>query len=179
MPVTATRILRSPSTLPEAWEKNPRLPRGVAAVLAALRFSAPAPELLRGLSDADWKSTLDFADRASLTLFLGSLYRDHLPSWVAARIHRNIAGNTERTGRLRAALVEIAAAFDARNIDYLLLKGFSHENDYAPDPYLRVGYDLDLFSPGSSLPRAHETLREMQYVPSKAPKTPSPITIRP
>jgi MFS family permease len=148
-----------------AWEKNPRLPRGVAAVLAALRFSAPAPELLRQLSDVEWKSTLDFADRSSLTLFLGALYRDYLPAWVAERIDRNIAGNTERIGRLRAALVEIAAAFDARNIDYLLLKGFSHETDYAPDPYLRVGYDLDLFAPESSLRHAHETLRGMDYVP--------------
>ena len=165
MPVTGTRIRRSPSTLPEAWEKNSRLPRGVAAVLASLRFSSPAPELLRGLSDAEWKSTLDFADRASLTLFLGALYREYLPAWVAERTDRSIAGNTERTGRLRASLVEIAAAFDARGIDYLLLKGFSHENDYAPDPYLRVGYDLDLFAPESSLPRAHQTLREMEYVP--------------
>src|SRR5271169_3963476 len=127
MPVTGTRILQSPSTMPEAWEKNPRLPRGVAAVLAALRFSAPAPELLRQLSDADWKSTLEFTDRASLTLFLGALHHEYLPAWVNERITRNIAGNAERIGRLRAALVEIAAAFDARNIDYLLLKGFSHE----------------------------------------------------
>jgi len=164
MPVASARILRSPS-VPEAWEKNRRLPRGVAAILAALRFSAPAPELLRRLSDAEWKSMLDFADRASLTLFLGAFYREYLPPWVAERISRNIAGNTERIGRLRAALVEIAAAFGSRNIDYLLLKGFSHENDYASDPYLRVGYDLDLFAPADSLPHAHETLRGMDYVP--------------
>ena len=165
MPVAGTRTLQSSSTMPEAWEKNPRLPRGVAAILAALRFSTPAPGLLRHISDAEWKSTLDFADRASLTLFLGALYRDYLPAWVSERITRNIAGNTERIGRLRAALIEIAAAFDARNIDYLLLKGFSHENDYAPDPYLRVGYDLDLFAPADSLPHAHQTLRAMDYVP--------------
>ena len=165
MPSAGTRTVTPPSTMPVAWEKNPRLPRGVAAFLAALRFSAAAPELLRQLSDAEWKSTLEFADRSSLTLFLGALYREYLPAWVAERIDRNIAGNTERTGRLRAALVEIAAALDARDIDYLLLKGFSHENDYAPDPYLRVGYDLDLFAPESSLPGAHETLRGMDYVP--------------
>jgi MFS family permease len=151
--------------MPVAWEKNPRLPRGVAAALAALRFAAPAPELLRQRSDAEWKSTLDFSDRSGLTLFLGALYRDDLPAWVAERIARNIAGNTERIGRLRAALVEIAAALDARDIDYLLLKGFSHEVDYAPDPYLRVGYDLDLFAPTGSLERAHKAIQSMDYLP--------------
>ncbi len=151
--------------MPVAWEKNPRLPRGVAASLAALRFFVPAPELLRQLSEAEWQSTLDFLDRSSLTLLLGVLCRDFLPAWVSARIVRDIANNTERTGRLRADLVEIAAAFEARSIEYLLLKGFSHEMDYAPDPYLRVAYDLDFFAPASSLDRAHETLRGMDYVP--------------
>jgi len=165
MPVASTRILQPASSMPLAWEKNPRLPSGVAAILAALRFSAPAPELLRKISDAEWKSTLDFSDRGSLTLFLGALYREYLPAWVAERIDRNIAGNTERIGRLRAALVEIAGAFDARNIEYLLLKGFSQEIDYAPDPYLRVGYDVDLYAPPPSLQSAYETIRALDYVP--------------
>jgi len=151
--------------MPEAWEENPRLPRGVAAVLAALRLSNPAPEFLRRLSDADWKSTLDFADRAGLTLLLGAQCREFLPAWVAGRIEGNIAGNIERIGRLRASLIEIAAAFDARGIEFLLLKGFSHEHDYAPDPYLRVGYDLDLFTPRPSLERAYQALAELSYVP--------------
>lgn len=165
MSVASTRTFVSASTMPLAWEKNPHLPRGVAAVFAALRFSTAAPELLHGLSDAEWKSTLDFCDRASLTLFLGALYKDYLPAWVSERIIRNIAGNTERIGRLRTTLVEIASAFEAQSIEYLLLKGFSHEMDYAPDPNLRVGYDLDLFTPGDSLDRAYQTLRAIDYVP--------------
>jgi len=165
MPVTGTRSVLSTSTTPLAWEKNPRLPRAAGAVLAALRFAAPAPELLRRVSDAEWKASLAFCDRSSLTLFLGALYRDYLPAWLAERIDRNIANNAERIGRVRAALVEIDAAFEERGIQYLLLKGFSHENDYAPDPYLRVGYDMDLFAPPGSLERAHEALRGMDYVP--------------
>ena len=164
MPVSSTKV-QTASTVPLAWEKNPRLPRGAAAVLAALRFSSPAPELLRNISDAEWKASLEFCDRSSLTLFLGALYRDYLPAWLAERIAGNIASNTERVGRVRAALVAIAAAFDARGIDYLLLKGFSHEIDYAPDPYLRVGYDVDLYAPASSLDLAHRTLLGMDYVP--------------
>ncbi|MBZ5593835.1 MAG: MFS transporter [Acidobacteriia bacterium] len=162
MPVAGIRA-SSLISAPLAWENNPRLPRGVAAVLAALRFSAPAPEPLRQLSDAEWKATLEFIDRGSLTLFLGAVCRDYLPAWVRERIDRNLAGNTERIGRLRASLVEIAAQFEAAGIEYLLLKGFSQEVEYAADPYLRVSYDLDLFAPQDSLSRAHAVLRSMAY----------------
>jgi len=164
MPLAGIPVRGSTSS-PRAWENNLHLPRGVAAVLAALRFSSPTPELLRQLSDADWKTTLEFTDRGGLTLFLGFMCREYLPAWVRERIHRNLAGNAERVGRLRAALVEIAAQFDARNIDYLVLKGFSQEVDYSPDPYLRVGYDIDLYAPEPSLPQAIDTLRSLAYVP--------------
>lgn len=161
----ATTAASSVSHETVRWEHNPRLPRGVAAVLAALRFSSPAPELLRGLSAADWKTTLGFTDLGGLTLILGAMRRDDLPAWVRERIERNLAGNTERVGRLRAALVEIAGQFDARNIEYLLLKGFSQEIDYACDPYVRVGYDIDLYAPPGSLGQARETLRSLDYLP--------------
>ncbi len=162
MPVATKRTI-APSPL--AWENHPRLPRGVCAVLASLRFSTPAPDLLRHLSDPEWNTTLDFCDRTGLTLFLGAAGREYLPAWVGERIGHNIANNTERIGRLRAALVEIAHTLGAQNIDYLLLKGFSHEIDYAPDPYLRVGYDVDLFAPPGSLERAHQAIQAMDYVP--------------
>ncbi len=165
MPATGTRLVPHTASRPLAWEKNTRLPHGVRAVLASLRFSTPAADWLRQLSDAEWETTLDFCDRTGLTLFLGALYREYLPAWVGERIDRNIDGNTERIGRLRAALVEIAQRLDAQNIDYLLLKGFSHEVDYAPDPYLRVGYDLDLFAPLESLSLAHKAIQSMGYAP--------------
>lgn len=165
MPVAGNPTSGLVSSPPLAWEKNPRLPLGVAAVLAALRFSAPAPDLLRRLSDAEWIRTLDYTDRNGLTLLLSAMCPDYLPAWVRERIDGNLAGNAERAGRVRAALVEIAAQFEAREIEYLLLKGFSQEVDYAPGPYVRVGYDVDLFAPRNSLSRAHDTLRSMDYVP--------------
>jgi MFS family permease len=153
------------SSAPELWEKNPRVPRGVAAVLAALRFSEPPLELLGELSDAEWKTALEFTDRAGLTLFLSAACRNRLPAWVRERIDRNLGGNAERVERLRAALSEIAIHFDRNHIEYLLLKGFSQEMDYTAGRYLRVGYDVDLYAPASSLARAYDTLRSMAYVP--------------
>lgn len=165
MPVAGTRKTASASALPLAWERNSHLPRGVATVLAALRFSEPAPELLRRLSDTEWKAVLDYTDRGAVTLLLGAMCRDYAPAWVNERLGRNLAGNTERIGRLRAALVEIAARFDASNIDFLLLKGFSQEVEYTSDPYLRMGYDIDLYSPPHSLAAACEALRALDYRP--------------
>jgi len=73
MPVAGTRNTGLTSAAPLAWETNHRLPRGVAAVLAALRFSTPAPELLQRFSNAEWKTALAFTDRSGLTLILGAL----------------------------------------------------------------------------------------------------------
>jgi len=163
MPVAIGLANNVRSAAPQRWEQNPRVPRAIGAVLAALRFSEAAPELLRGLSDAEWKTALEFTDRSALTLILGATCREYLPAWVSERIDRNLAGNTERVGRLRAALVEIAAQFNARQIEYLLLKGFSQEVEYVPDPYLRVPYDIDLFTPPPLLGRARETLLALSY----------------
>src|SRR5882762_398285 len=163
MPVAGTRNPGLVSAAPLAWETNRRLPRGVAAVFAALRFSAPAPELLQRLSDAEWKIALAFTDRSGLTLILGALWRDYLPAWVRERIDHDLANNTERVGRLRAALVEIIEPLKARRIEHLLLKGLSQEVDFVADPYLRVGYDIDLFAPPDSLVPARQILESLGY----------------
>jgi MFS family permease len=163
MPVAGTRNTGLTSAAPLAWETNHRLPRGVAAVLAALRFSTPAPELLQRFSNAEWKTALAFTDRSGLTLILGALYRDYLPAWVRERIERDLANNTERIGRLRAALVEVIEQLNARGIEHLLIKGLSQEVDFVADPYLRVGYDIDLFAPPESLGTARETVESLGY----------------
>ncbi|HXI41808.1 MAG TPA: MFS transporter [Bryobacteraceae bacterium] len=163
MPVAGTRNTCLASAAPLAWETNRRLPRGVAAVLAALRFSAPSPELLQRLSDAEWKNALAFTDRSGLTLILGTVCRDYLPAWVRERIERDLANNTERIGRLRAALVEVIEQLNARGIEHLLIKGLAQEVDFVSDPYLRVGYDIDLFAPPGSLVPARETIESLGY----------------
>src|SRR5262249_14881941 len=163
MPVAGTSNTDLASTAPLAWESNRRLPCGVASVLAALRFSVPAPELLQQLSDADWKIVLAFTDRSGLTLILGATCLNDLPARVRDRIVRDLANNTERVGRLRAALVEIVERLNARGIQHLLIKGLSQEVDFVADPYLRVGYDIDLFTPPESLLPAREAIESLGY----------------
>lgn len=174
MPVAGGPARDIRSSPPLAWEKNARIPRSVSAVLAALRFSQPAVAPLRSLTDAEWNAALAFADNAGLTLVLGARCRDQIPQPVQERIDTNLGRNTERVGRMRAALVEIAALFQARQVDYLLLKGFSQEIDYVSNPYLRVPYDIDLFLPEPRLAPAcallatlgYESLRGSEHLPT-------------
>lgn len=135
----------------------------MAATLAALRFSAPTPELVYKLSEPDWDAALRFLDRAGLTLLLGAQCRDALPLRVRERIERDLANNITRTLRLRAAAAEIIQQFNARGIEYLLLKGFTHDTEYVADPYRRAGYDIDLFAPAHSLAAARETLASLGF----------------
>ena len=148
---------------PLHWEDNSRLPRAVAAVMAALRFSGRAKTTLRALTDAEWQTALAFTDRAGLTLILGAVCRDALPAWVRERIDRNLSRNAERLQRLRSSLGEIAARLDSRGIEYLLLKGFSQQTEYVADPRLRVPYDIDLFTPGDYLIPARDGLVSLGY----------------
>jgi len=150
---------------PVEWERSTCVPRGVAAVLAALRFSESARSQLTTLSDADWKTALQFTDHAGLTLILGAACHEHLPDWVRQRMDRNLIGNTERIGRLRAELLRIAATLASRRIPYLLLKGFSQEAEYVADPYLRMPFDIDLFVPGQSLFEARDAVCSLGYQP--------------
>ena len=145
------------------WEKNRRLPREVAAVLAALGFSERAQINFADFTDAQWKTTLAFTDRAGLTLILGARFREFLPGWVRERIERNLAGNTERLLRLRSALGEIARLFASRRIEYLLLKGFSQDAGYVADPRLRMSGDLDLFTPRDSLIPGRDALCSLGF----------------
>jgi len=150
---------------PVAWEKNARLPRGVAAVLDALRFTGHSRQALSGLSDSEWAKALTFADWAGLTLILGSVCHEGLPAWVQERIGRNLAGNTERLARLRGYLAEISNRFGAGGIEYLVLKGFSQAAEYVSDPRVRMPFDIDLFAPRSSLIPARDALRVLGYEP--------------
>lgn len=150
---------------PLHWEDNSRMPRAVAVVMAALRFSGRAKNALATLTDAEWETALGFTDRAGLTLIFGAVCRNALPGWVRERIDRNLSGNAERLQRLRSSLAEITARLDSRGIEYLLLKGFSQQTEYVADPRFRVPYDIDLFTPGDYLIPARDGLASLGYEP--------------
>src|ERR1051326_9008607 len=82
------------------WPDYDRVPRGPAAILAALHISEPRYDLLRRLTDLEWTEALEFSDRWQLTLPLRRVARERLPEWLRERTDANAARNLQRLARL-------------------------------------------------------------------------------
>jgi MFS family permease len=143
----------------------PRVPDGVAAAMAALRF---------GRAETGTKMpALDFCDRTQLTLVLGAVAGDALPQRVRERIARNLADNTERLERIRALQSQVGEWLDAAGIQFVFLKGTTQWPHFVSDPRLRAQYDLDLLCPAEDVRRAWELLLENGYEPLPGPALPT------
>ncbi len=159
---------------PLRWEENTRLPRGPAAILAALDFRPVASGSLHRLKETEWRQTLEFCDRTQLTLLLGQLQGRDLPPPVRRRIAENAERKRIRDERVFAELADIVAGFESRGVPYLLLKGFAHGETYASDPAVRPRYDLDFFAPRDAIEtardvlasRGYEALTELEHFPT-------------
>lgn len=136
--------------------------------MAALQFSSPDASPLTRLNAAEWKRTLAFCDRAQLTLPLALLSRDRLPDDVRARTDRNLAGNAERWQRVQAAYREVAAPFEREQIEFAVLKGFSHCPCFVQNPRQRPQYDIDLLLPKDQLLHARDLVLKLGYEPLRA-----------
>jgi MFS family permease len=116
-----------------------------------------------------WDDVLDFADRSSLTLFLGAVAGDALPDWVRKRIAQNLAENAERLERVRALQNQVSEWLTAVGIPYILLKGTTQSPHFVSDPRLRPQYDLDLFCPTADAHCAWNLIVEKGYEPIENP----------
>src|SRR5690242_15224020 len=101
-----------------------RIPRAVSALLSALRFTAPHPELLRDLTDEEWKDLLSFCDSTQLTLLMAHIAIDEAPEWVRARLSNNLVNNALRFEMTKRTYREVAGALRKAGVDHLVLKGF-------------------------------------------------------
>jgi hypothetical protein len=128
---------------------------------------APAPEF----TEAQWRELLAFADRTQLTLHLRGT--PGLPRWFAEEIETRYAKNVERRRRLRAAYSEAADALFAAGIEFVLLKGFTHETGLGIDGSAclqgrRVQYDLDILTQPGDVARARRAFERLGYEPHGA-----------
>ena len=128
-----------------------------------LGSGAPAP----ALDEAEWRELLAFADRTQLTLHLRG--RLGLPAWLAEEIEIRYAKNGERRRRLREAYIESSDALDSAGIEFVVLKGFTHEaSEMAgrrPAAQLRVQYDLDILTLPCDMARARVVFERLGYAP--------------
>jgi hypothetical protein len=120
---------------------------------------APAP----ALTPAEWRDLLALADRTQLTLYLRGT--PGLPQWLVEEIEVRHAKNAERRRRLLAAYVEAARTLAAAGIDFVLLKGFTHEAGLGGSNLARVQYDLDILTQPGDVARAGMALECLGYAP--------------
>jgi hypothetical protein len=115
-------------------------------------------------NEAEWRELLAFADRTQLTLHLRG--KPGLPSWLAEEIENRHANNAERRRRLFASYADVARALRTGGIEFVLLKGFTHEQSF--DGATRVQYDLDLLTLPGETARARRVLECIGYAPHGA-----------
>jgi MFS family permease len=142
-----------------------KIPAYARAILAALRFRTPNPELLAGLNEQDWRKALTFCDRTQLTLPLALTNGKHLPDWVRLRVENDLRKNAQRWLRIQAAYREAAGAFKAAGIECVVMKGFSHCPRFAAHPSQRWQGDLDLLFDEREIRTAYGIARELGYEP--------------
>jgi MFS family permease len=143
----------------------PRVPKGVAAAMAALRFG-------RVETSAEMPA-LDFCDRTQLTLVLGAALGDALPQQAGERIARNLADNTGRLARIRELQATVGDWLSAAGIEFVFLKGTTQWPHYVADPSFRVQYDLDVLCPADDVRRGWELLLKKGYEPLPGPDLPT------
>ena len=113
------------------------LPPAVRALLQLLSGSALDPPL----TDSQQRELTELADRTHCTLL-----------WTGDSIR--VANNAERRRRLCLAYDEAAAALTTHGIEFVLLKGFTHEIDFGTDPARRYQSDLDFLCLPGDIARA-------------------------
>jgi Uncharacterised nucleotidyltransferase len=145
----------------------PRIPREVAALIAALQLKGGNAEALGELEQREWESLLRFCDLAHLTLLLSQVEAGDSPSWVVERLERNVADNAARFERIKATYQEAASAFDRAGVEYVMLKGFTQAPEYVSDARLRMQSDLDVYCPKEMIGRAKAALVLIGYQPEQ------------
>jgi hypothetical protein len=125
------------------------LPAAVRALVQHLRGSTPDPPL----SENQQRGFQELADRTHCTLYLTG---DKTACPTLAR-------NAERRRRLWLVYDEAAAALARSGVEFVLLKGFTHEVDFGIDPSRRYQSDLDFLCLPKDVPRARAALEQAGY----------------
>jgi hypothetical protein len=133
------------------------LPIHVSAVFGMLAQPDQAVEL----PESEWSALLEFADRTQLTLHLRGVSGP--PSWMRREVDLRLAKNARRRERLRSEYLEVARTLQAAGIEFVVLKGVTHEAGFGIPGTQRVQYDIDLLCPLAE--EARRALGGAGYVP--------------
>ncbi len=134
-------------------------------VLRSLSLGQDRRSDLRSIPDGEWRRLLELTDRSQLTLPLAVRCRGELPEWVQERLAGNLQNNAIRYDRTLDAYQEVARALTSKDVDFMVLKGFSQWPHYCDDLRHRPQYDLDLYCPPDAIEPALEAIQALGYAP--------------
>lgn len=134
-------------------------------VLRSLSLGQDRRSDLRSIPDTEWRRLLDLTDRSQLTLPLAARCRHELPEWVQERLAGNLQNNAIRHNRTLHAYREVDRALTSKDVDFMVLKGFSQWPHYCEDLRHRPQYDLDLYCPPGAIEPALEAIQSLGYEP--------------
>ena len=108
------------------------------------------------LDGRGWLEVLRIADRTLSTPLLRD--RSGLPDWVREEVEARIDKVAQRRGRLLETYADAARALERGGVEFVLLKGFTHEADAGVDPGMRAQGDIDLLCHPRDIPAGHAAL---------------------
>ena len=143
-----------------------RLPKAMLAVIDALRFQDSSVERMASLNSDEWSYLLPWCDGRQVTLMLPHFCPDALPLDIQHQIAQRRTNFELRLRRLQGQLADISRVLRALNLDFVILKGFTHAPDLTPDPIWRAQGDIDIWCRPDTAQDAYEALQKLGYRPS-------------
>src|SRR5512143_2916905 len=133
-------------------------------------ISCPQSSFPEDLRSTDWEAIWTKARDHCIAPYLHQRWSDSgilqtLPRHFVDRLACARARNSERNGRLTAALQEIHRSLEAEGLPILVSKGLPVAQEFYGDLGLRVLYDLDLIVQARHRSRAAGVLEGLGYRP--------------
>ena len=139
-------------------------------ILDYLQFSEQASVETNWVSadEADWKSGLEFTDKAGLSLHLRDrLMRrndfERLPASIQIELEQRHSDNVRRTQVMEQEFVELNRQLQDADIRYLNLKGLLLAPDFVEPLERRAQYDYDFLVKKEDLQRAYTFFLQSGY----------------
>ncbi|HEY6466943.1 MAG TPA: MFS transporter [Candidatus Acidoferrales bacterium] len=143
------------------------LPRDVAAMIAALRFTDPDAGQLDELTSADWANLLTRHEFVRLIIPLRLTRADEMPMWVRSRVDAYLADNLARLDRIKASYRQISDVLCKVGAEHIVIKGFAQWPGFTDHPCFHLQSDIDLYCPSESILKARDAILALGYEPSK------------
>jgi len=141
------------------------------AVIATFRESPPeiCYDRLAAFDARAWTECYGWLDAGGLAIYFLDRVRllgleAAIPDHVLYRFQKNAADNQKRTDFLREKFIALNRAFQAENLSYANLKGFSLVPDACSDLALRCQFDLDFFINCGDVAHCDQILKRHDYV---------------